>query len=83
MGIMRVIQEKWIKFRVKTTLESWLKIHTTAGQSAGWRIVAGICPLIAGPLRRLLNFEEDKLQGSPGWLANTVLAQWLPGFRVI
>ena len=40
--IMRVIQEKWIKFRVKMTLESWLMIHSTAGQSAGWRIIAGI-----------------------------------------
>ena len=31
-------------------------VHTTPGQGAGWRIVAGFCPLIAGPLRRLLNF---------------------------
>ena len=34
-------------------------IHTTAGQSAGWRIVAGFAPLIAGPLRRLLNLFKD------------------------
>ena len=32
-------------------------VHTTSGQGAGWRIVAGFCPLIAGPLRRLLNCE--------------------------
>ena len=37
-------------------LELGLMVHTTPGQGAGWRIVAGICPLIAGPLRRLLNY---------------------------
>ena len=48
-------------------------IHTTAGQSAGWRIVAGFAPLIAGPLRRLLNV----LESSPGQSA-AILVSYCP-----
>ena len=40
-------------------------IHTTTKQVAGWRIVAGFCPLITGPLRRLLNYTEISNLFSP------------------